>query len=507
VSATVARHQRATIVLATFLGTWLLGSVYAFASPVGTSPDEPDHWRYAYAVYTGQDASDGWLEVPVSLTGFPSNCIAQQPDLNASCVPRLTEDREIVGAPTALIGAPILYYTLIGWPLTQWPDERGILISRVLSALVSALLWAIAILPWAGTCHWPARLAVILTAAPAALYFSGTIQSSGMEIASFAALWSLSLVVFGHLREASYRTLPRWIQVTWPLLMVASIFIRVATGWFVAILLLVAWIWSAVPPGRLLRDRRLVVAAVAVAGAATVRFVSLMGDRSAGIFGAGNPPPPPEVTMYARVVSAAARLVDEPDRGIGLMGWIDTQVPSMGTMYWFLMAGGIAFLAAPYLRRRHLVALGALFVVLGTTWILLDVSVSTITNIPFWQARYGFPIWMGVPLLLAAATVVGMIGARTSFAPVLRWGCALGLVVMHVFSVAYLMVRYMYGTYWFGPVGVPGWTPYAQTTVVADHPLARGPASWPAAAHGGSGALRCQRDRGRRGSRLRPHQL
>ena len=34
--------------------------------------------------------------------------------------------------------------------------------------------------------------------------------------------------------------------------------------------------------------------------------------------------------------------------------------------------------------------------------ILLDVSVGTVTGTYFWQARYGYPIWMGVPILLGA---------------------------------------------------------------------------------------------------------
>lgn len=171
--------------------------------------------------------------------------------------------------------------------------------------------------------------------------------------------------------------------------------------------------------------------------------------------------------MFARIVSAASRLIDDPDRAVGLMGWIDTQVPSMGTVYWFLIAGGIAFLAAPFLGRRQLAAFAALLAILGTTWVLLDVSISTITNIPFWQARYGFPIWMGIPVLLAAAYVAGPATKKMPIVPLLRWSCALGLIAMHVFSVAYLMVRYMYGTHWFGPVGAPGWTPYAQTTLLA----------------------------------------
>jgi hypothetical protein len=378
----------------------------------------------------------------------------------------LTENQEVRPTGTALYGAPILYYGLVGWPLTQWPDERGIIASRVLSALVSAILWAIAILPWARERrHWPARLAIVLTATPAALYFAGTIQPSGMEISAFAALWSLSMVVFGHLRRDSYATLSSWVQIAWPVLAISAVFVRFASAWFVAIVLLVSWVWSGVPVGRLLRDRRLMAAAALVAGAAALRLATFLSDRSSGIFGRGLDTPP-EVNVVGLVADLLARLTRDPERAIGLMGWFDTQVPSLGTMPWFLMAGGITFLAVPFLRRRDLVALGTLLAVLGATVLVLEIAVTTTNGYEFWQPRYGFPIWMGVPILLAATLAAGQATTGSAVAPVLRWGCALSLGIMHLVSVAYLMARYMYGIVGFGSLGTLGWTPYIQTTLV-----------------------------------------
>ena len=355
------RQQGALVVLATFLGTWLLGSVYAFASPIGTSPDEPAHWRHAYAVHTGQDTSDAMVEVPAPLTVWPG-CTNFRPDVSAECVESPPEQPAIASVNDPLHGAPTLYYSVVGWPLAQWPDERGILAGRVVSALVSALLWAIAIAPWTGARHWPARLAVILTAAPAAVYFSGTIQPSGMEIASLAALWSLSFAVFEHMRSGAYRSLPSMdpgrlaaprrhhdlhpdgdrmvcgCRAVGSLAMVRGVTPPIAAG-------------SPHHGG----------SGVFVAAAATLRTVSLLiGPWRGNLYGVGVGAPAPDVSLVARVVSLATRMMDDPVRAIGLMGWVDTQVPAMATMIWFLMAGGIAFMAAPFLQRRHLVALGAL---------------------------------------------------------------------------------------------------------------------------------------------------
>lgn len=462
-----AQRQGLLIALATLVGTLLLGSVYAYAAPLGTSPDEPDHWRFAYAVASGQQTSDGTVSVPLSLTGFPSACVNMRSDISAACVPRITRNTDRVEVPSPVAGAPPLYYQLVGWPLVIAPDQSGILASRLVSALLSAILWTIAILPWAGQGSWLARLAVLLTAAPAALYFSGSVNPTGMEIAAFAAVWSLSIFVLTRLSTRSYRALPPWVQVAWPTLMMLTFFIRMASGWFLAIVLLVTWLWSATPLRRLLLDRRFMVVTLAVGLTAVFRIATLMLERGTGLFGTGYPPPPADVTSYVRVVSAAWRLLDDPVKAIGLMGWIDTQVPSMGTVVWFMLAGAIAVLATPFVGRRQVAAALVLVVLLGTTWLLLDVHVSTIQNIPFWQARYGFPTWMGLLILLAGAFVGASAAKRFPIVPLFRWAAAIGLAGMQVFSVAYLMIRYMYGAYWFGPVGAPTWFPYAATTVLA----------------------------------------
>ena len=141
------------------------------------------------------------------------------------------------------------------------------------------------------------------------------------------------------------------------------------------------------------------------------------------MFGVG-PTPPTEVDVVGLVADSAGAGSRDPERAVGLMGWFDTQVPSMGTMPWFLMAGGIAFLAAPFMRRWDLAALAVLFAVLGATVLALEIAVTTANGYEFWQPRYGFPIWMAVPMLLAATLAAGRTTSRLAYVPLLRWGCA-----------------------------------------------------------------------------------
>lgn len=435
--------------------------------PLGSVPDEPDHWRYAYAVQTGQDMSDGSMTVPLSLAGFPAACVNEHPEASAACVPEIRSGPATTEATTHISSYPRLYYRVVGQPLTHWPEESGLIASRVLSALLCALLWGVAMLPWVGREAWLMRLAVLLTATPSALFFSGSINPQGMEVAAFAALWSLSVVVFSRLRAGGYGALPRWVQVSWPLVMVVAVNTRLLSAWYIAVLLLTCWLWFRPPLAGILRDRRLLAAAAVVLASVVGRGIAMVvQSSSSGLLGTGGSASA-DIPYPDLVVSAMWRVLNNPTDAIGLLGWLDTRVPSAATAVWFVMAGGILFFASPYLRRRHGVALGALFVCLAATWITLDPIMTRAQNIPFWQARYGFPLWMGAVVLLAAAVVTAPVSGRPSVVAPQRLGCALGLVVLQTLAVAYLMVRYMWPAGWFGPVGDAAWLPYAPSLVVA----------------------------------------
>lgn len=449
------------MVLATVLGTFLLGCAYAFAVPLGSSPDEPDHWRYAYAVQTGQDLSDGEVSVPASLAGFPAACVNERPEQDASCVPEIEPGSGSIETTTHISSYPRLYYRLVGWPLGTWPQESGLLASRVLSVALSAVLWGVAMLPWTGGGAWRMRLAVVLTATPSALFFSGSINPQGLEVAVFAALWSLSVVVFARLDAGGYRSLPLWLQITWPLALAVAVHTRLLGFWWVALLLLTCWLWFATPIRRILSDGRLLAAGAVVVAAVVVRGVAMLTQSSSsGILGTGGADVP-DIPYRDLLVSAIWRALNNPAEAIGMLGWLDTRVPSGATASWFLLAGGLAFLAAPHLRRRHWVALAVLVVVVAGTWIVLDPIMTPALDTPFWQARYGFPVWMGVLFLLAAAP------GRLPIVGLHRVGSAVGIVVLQVVSLAYLMIRYMWSLGWFGPVGDARWLPYAPSRIIA----------------------------------------
>ncbi|MFZ5872247.1 MAG: DUF2142 domain-containing protein, partial [Actinomycetota bacterium] len=251
----------ASRIVGAILGFLFLASAFALAAPLGSSPDEPDHWRFAYAVQTGQDYAGGTVAVPLSLDGFPAACVNMNRDVSASCVPDIEPTQQEVEAFTSAWTYPPVYYWLTGWPLLLDTGEIGLLGVRVASAALSALLVGVALAPWLSAAAWRMRAAVALGAAPSVVYFSGSVNPQGFEVSAMAAAWSLSVAVFLRLRECRYSELPLVLQIGWPLVLVVAIHSRVLTFWFVAVALLASLI-ACGPSGRsLLRDSRVLAAA------------------------------------------------------------------------------------------------------------------------------------------------------------------------------------------------------------------------------------------------------
>jgi Predicted membrane protein (DUF2142) len=252
--------------VAVTLGIFLMSTAYALAAPLGSPPDEPEHWRYAWGALTGQDVATGEVTVPRSLTGYPGACFNESPEVGASCADEITPDPEQVASGTSALLYPTLYYRLVGWPLLLSPAETGLLGARVVSAAVVAIVWGVAFAPWLGRSAWLMRASLLLAVTPSALYFAGMISPQGLELASLAAVWSLTVTVFLGLRRGLYRDLPVWVQLAWPAISMVACLTRVLSWWWVLVAVAACWV-ALRPPLR--RDRRAWLA-LAIVGVAIV---------------------------------------------------------------------------------------------------------------------------------------------------------------------------------------------------------------------------------------------
>jgi hypothetical protein len=179
-----------------FVSLFAMVSAWSLALPVNGTYDEKEHLVRAYAVATGHltpvgTATDSLnrpteaFRVPRSLlpVGTSVDCTWWKPPQPANCQ-RWTDDRTPVLMPTVAGHYSPVYYAAVGIPLVLRPDRTGILLARLVSALLAALVLASAV--WLALRSGRRLLvaAVVLTATPTALNLAGAINPNGLEIAA-----------------------------------------------------------------------------------------------------------------------------------------------------------------------------------------------------------------------------------------------------------------------------------------------------------------------------------
>jgi hypothetical protein len=202
-----ATRERPWLVgLLALVGFFLMGAGWALALPINGTYDENQHLVRAYAVADGQllpsghgfDAANlpaetfraprGLLPENVNCTWFP------KPPKPASCQ-REEPDTTLADLPSQAARYSPVYYALVGWPLLARPDLTGVILSRLLSALVSALLLAAAVTIATQRANRLLVAAVALVSTPMVMNLSGAVNQSGLEITSGVLLFVSVLAV------------------------------------------------------------------------------------------------------------------------------------------------------------------------------------------------------------------------------------------------------------------------------------------------------------------------
>jgi hypothetical protein len=170
------RLSRVPLWLIAFVGFFLLGAGWGFASPYDGGPDEQSHIIKAAGVYW-----DGPLPKPVDAwrgTGTIQHvpAVFSDGDMSGKSSPRVPS--------VAYTGRyNVTYYAIVGLPLRIWPNWIGLYIARLLTSLMIAGLLAAAV---AATCRSRYRLlaGVFVAIAPITMHLAGTVNPNGVEIAA-----------------------------------------------------------------------------------------------------------------------------------------------------------------------------------------------------------------------------------------------------------------------------------------------------------------------------------
>lgn len=427
---------------------FLLGAAWAAALPVNGTYDEKQHVVRAYAVASGQWLPSGtatentghpsWrFRAPGSLLPGDYNCTWRPTRLPASCQrpaggPQLTDASSMAGRYSPV------YYLPVGLPLLAWPDGTGILLARLVSALLAALLLAAAAAA-AARLGRAAVAAVALVGTPMAMNLNGAVNPNGLEIAAGVLFFAtmLALLRADGLDRASTRRLLAGAGVAaFLLLTVRQLGPALLAANLIGCLLVAR-------PGRLRALVRSGAARAWLGGLGLAGAAVLIGWTLASRIDAI--PASPERAVHAGAGEVAryilrVRVPFYLHQIVGQFSYGETTISRWAIYWWYLVVGVVVIASLLRAGWRSWLAVGWLAGFCAALLIGLDAVLAGRVG---WSqhGRYALPTLVGVVLVAAAAEPA----RRWLGAPLVAAGLVLAIVPVHGYALARVMTRFQNG--------------------------------------------------------------
>jgi len=449
-----------TSFLRIFLPAFLLLSaasmLWSLASPVFSSPDESAHATKAIAQVRGQVIGDKVAGSPFLVVRLPDSyrfsptmmCFVYNPDRAANCGVEL-------GTPTGtnFFGTQVstynpIYYFVVGWPSLLFGGSAGLYAMRLASGLFSSifLAWAVQAGMAGARNRWmPA--AVMFLASPIVVYMAGSVNPQGLEIAAAAALWiGLVRLLQSQADDRAPNSLSRtylWVIVTVSAIALASA--RALGPLWVVIVVVGCFAYAGRADIRGLFTRRssyIPIALIALGGlfslAWTLKGGSLSGQASK------NDAPLVGASFFR---GAWTMLRDTPlfiQQAVGVFGWLDTTLPVMVYMLFFVAFSLLTAIAALAAGRRAAVTMTILVAAAVLVPVFVQACSVHQTGI-IWQGRYGIFIYIAIPIF-AGLVLSSAAGSRVAFLST-RTTIVIGTLLWLFVVTAFLLVlrRYVVG--------------------------------------------------------------
>ncbi len=461
-------------------------ALWAIASPLMSTPDEPAHavraagiWqgvllgeRFAYPPNPGEDNEPIVYRVPNPTSYAAGNgafmCFALKPEITADCAPPLPDDESIVQVETPAGDYPPLYYALIGWPSRLVSADVGFYVMRLVSAAIAVAFLA---LGWWSLRRVVAKrvavVAMLVAATPQVLFLNGSISPNSLEVAAGFAVWtSLAALLFRWRRDrAADRPLIGATVVSAVVLANTRPLSMVFLAMIVAIVVTFAG-WSIVR--RFLGDRRSwwVIGAIAVGSVPAVVW-SLLFGRAGTLAGGGL------IDRQANALLTLASFADDWfSQMIAHFGWLDTGPVVIAVWVWLILVASLVTLAAGSGRPWRSTVLVASVAAVVIVPIVLQYPAARHGHV-LWQGRYFLAIAVGVPVLAALTVDLGELGTRIMRRVPTAMAVLVGIATVACHMVA--MRRYVVGNNshlnyfrdpkWAPPV--PAWLLLAMTLMIA----------------------------------------
>lgn len=441
----------------------LLCIVWAWAQPLSSAPDEPEHLIRAVSLYSGSGIKvplqvegqtfSGLVRVPEYFAqGLPKqHCVVDDPLSPATCRSTPTSDpRRIVEARTHAAGHPPVYYLLVGWIGRLFPSAVGVVLMRMWSVLISGGLVLVATVVLARRTRSLYPAIVALTAlSPVAAFIGGSVNPQAFEIFLTLAAFALAWDLFADLVDRPDGSRPPLTR--YGALFVASLALgltRPLSALFLLAGVATAWLLSHLRLRALRRPSVLLAAAVSLVGVpVAVAFEFWAGHSSVRLV-------PVEVPRSFSGIQAVLSLIGAwAFQAGGSVNSLEAGNSSIATGG-FVLAALVTVLVSMMIGRRR----ASLLAIAGLGGMVLLPVVANIPNIlelnvVIWQGRYGLPL---LAIGLASAGL-GIAALRT---PIERQVRRRALLI-----VCWAMAAAHFGGWWFAmyrwTVGISGpmWWP------------------------------------------------
>ena len=468
---------RARSRVATFFAlTWLLGGLWALATPLGGVPDEPGHVIRAASLLRGEVTGSPeveWKGQRVDVARVPEPFASADPPCFAypgAPTPACDRGSHGRGDVLAEVENPFAtynpsYYALVGLPTLVHPERASVYVMRFLTAGLVAGLLALALVALLelGAPGW-ALVGLAVGTTPMALFLSGSVNPNAVEIAAGIALWATLHVWFTHPLPARERSRAARAAVA----AIALVSTRAFAPFFLAVIVTGALVAAGRRPRTLLtRPAKRAALAVAVVTVLAVGWTIAAGTLST----TGNDYP--EYENVRRFLYDVGLSLDDYERQmIGVFGWLDTPALEHVYVLWFGVLGLVCLAALVLGRPRHRAVVGGLVVLSVLAPIAFQWPVATELGL-IWQGRYLLPVMVGLPLVSGVA-----LAAHAGWNTVMgsRLALALPLAILGVLQAAsfwWALHRNVIGLdeTWIGftPLWEPplGWIPLTLAFVAA----------------------------------------
>lgn len=446
-----------------------LGSVWSFASPVSSYPDELAHVIKAAAVASGQwQGQDGSVQgqeavvsVPSYLKDYPKPpCFAFSPRTTADCTPEIGAGSNDVELTTSAGNYNPLYYSIVGLPALILVGDVAWYAMRVVSVALTSLFAAFSVMSILGLGRHRTTLAAFaVSCTPMVLYLMGGLNPQSLEITATTAVFAATLAVLERSKDGQTMR-PYLLMLTISTVVLANT--RAVSLVWLALAVIAAVFMGGVSNLRvLLTHRGARLAVYGCAGGSAVGLLWLMTARTfQSLTGDGE-----QISAGQAFVTMLDRTFDYSTAYVGMFGWLDTPAPNAVYAFWGFLMVGLAVAAASV---RPLSRFAGPFLLLTAVILLPPVmQAAVIGDVGYiWQGRYILPLV--VPFLLACGYALreadlshSIFAARMT--ALVSWLAA----AAHLYAFIYVLRRYTVGL-----VRDANWLPMLQT------PLWQPPAWW-----------------------------